>query len=79
MAGSQCFPFCDSTAHPLTYRLINHRQHAEQQHPLLRFQPQITAQRGHLQTTSLAAQGFNAAAPAATIKGQQKAAVIQLT
>ncbi len=66
-----------SPMHPPPYRLINHRQHAEQQHPLLRFQPQITAQRRHLQTTSLAAR-FNAAAPAATIKGQRKAAVISL-
>ncbi len=46
-----------SLMHPLPYCLINHRQHAEQQHPLLRFQPQITAQRRHLQTTSLAARG----------------------
>jgi hypothetical protein len=38
MAGSQCFLFCDFTAHPLTYRLIKHRQHAQQQHPLLRFE-----------------------------------------
>lgn len=36
-----------SLMHPLPYCLINHRQHAEQQHPLLRFQPQITAQRRH--------------------------------
>nr|VXZ87594.1 Histone deacetylase-like amidohydrolase [Klebsiella pneumoniae] len=72
MAGSQCFLFCDFTAHPLTYCLINHRQHAEQQHPLLRFQPQITAQRRHFTDHFAGGPGFNAAAPAATIKGQRK-------
>ncbi len=78
MAGSQCFLFCDFTAHPLTYRLINHRQHAEQQHPLLGFQPQITAQRRHFTDHFAGGPGFNAAAPAAIVKGQRKAAVVQL-